>query len=195
MLNKSHPLLKEEDFDVETATNRLLSDADQCLQTNPDISQYVSFWRGNSRKITSALDLLKCYYSTINAVRIPEKGRYTLIDKQIKKLQDTISSCCQESHQHKIRARRDLNADELGECLQRGLDHFTTSLDYPFDFLAFSWSLNPIQPGFEGNILKLALFIRRNRHIRQGELVFEQLSSMVASCIMLDYVRHRIKGK
>ena len=195
MLNKSHALLKEEEFDVDTATKKLLSDADQSLELNPDISQHVRYWRDQGRNIRSAKDLINCYYSTIKVVRIPEKGRYMLINQQVKRLQDHIAYCCRGSHEGKIQARRDLNADELGECLQSGLDHFTDTLYEPFDFLAFSWGLNPIPPGFEGNILRLALAIKDFRRFLLGEDLFNHLSNMVASCIMLDYVRHRIKGK
>ena len=195
VLNKSHALLKEEEFDVETATKKLLSDADQALELNTDVIRHVQYWRKQGRNIQCAKDLLNCYYSTIKVVRIPDKGRYTLMDRQIKKLQDQIASCCRGSHEGKLQARRDLNADELGECLQSGLDHFTNSLDRPFDFLAFSWGLNPIPPGFGGNILRLALAIKDRRRFRMGEDIFLHLGHMVASCIMLDYVRHRIKGE
>ena len=44
VLNKSHPLLEEEDFDVSTATNKLLSDADRALELNGDIRRYVRYW-------------------------------------------------------------------------------------------------------------------------------------------------------
>ena len=195
VLNKSHPLLEEEDFDVSTATNKLLSDADRALELNGDIRRYVRYWRGEGRDIRCARDLIRCYYSSMNVVRVPEKGRYMLIHQQIRRLRDQIALCCEGSHANKIRARRDLNADELGECLQSGFDHFTDTLDVPFDFLNFSWSLNPIQPGFEGNILRLALMIVECGHIGIGEDVFRHLSNMVASCIMLEQVRHRIKGK
>ena len=195
VLNKSHSLLREEEFDVDTATEKLLSDADQSLKMNSEIAQYARYWRRQGRSIRCARDLLRCYYSTTKVVRIPEKGRYMLIDQQIRKLQEQIALCCRGSHEGKIQARRDLNADELGECLQSGLDHFTDTLHKPFDFLAFSWNLNPIPPGFEGNILRLAFAIKSSWRTLEGEEIFKHLSDMVASCIMLDYVRHRIKGR
>ena len=196
VLNKSHPNLNDEQYDIDKATTRLLSDADQSLTMNPDIIRHVRHWqREQKKRVKTAEGLLKCYYSSIQVVRIPEKGRYMLIDRQVKRLQEAISTCCLGSHRYKIRAHRDLNADELGECLQSGLDHFTSSLDTPFDFLAFNWSLNPIPPGLEGNILRLALLIYSNRAHFRGIDIFHHLSHMVASCIMLDYVRDRIRGE
>ena len=194
VLNKCPILLKDEDFDIDVATERLLSDADQTLVVNHDVARLVRRWQG-LRNVTYAKDLIKCYYSSFKVVRVPERGRYKLMNQQIKRLQDQISFCCQGSHEGKLLARRDLNADELGECLQSGLDHFTSSLEVPFDFLAFSWSRNPIPSGFEGNILRLALEIKSRRSTFQGEDIFKLMSGMVASCIMLDFVRFRVKGE
>ena len=195
VLNKSDALLKDEEFDVETATKKLLSAADQFLEMNGDINSHVRYWRSQGRIVRNAQDLLTCYYSSIKVIRIPDKGRYMLMDRQIKNLHSHIAFCCRGSHEGKLQARRDLNADELGECLQSGLDHFTHFLDRPFDFLEFSWGLNPIAPGFGGNILRLAIAIKDFRRLWSGEDIFKHLGHMVASCIMLDYVRHRIKGE
>lgn len=197
VLNKSHVLLRDEEFDVEVATTRLLSDADQSLSVNSDLARYVRYWRGqdHARNISCAQDLINCYYSSFKVVRIPEKGRYMLMNQQVKRLHDQISFCCRGSHEEKLQARRDLNADKLGECLQSGLDHFSSTLDIPFDFLAFSWSRNPIPPGFEGNILRLALEVKNSGRFFRGVDIFGHLGKMVASYIMLDFVRHRIKGE
>ena len=197
VLNKSHALLRDEEFDVDVATKNLLRDANQSLAVNSDVARFVRYWQGSdrARNISCAEDLLNCYYSSFKVIRIPEKGRYMLMNQQVKRLQTQISSCCQGSHEGKIQARRDLNADELGECLQSGLDHFTSTLDRPFDFLSFSWSHNPIPPGFEGNILRLALEIKSRQPVFEGQDIFGHLGHMVASCIMLDFVRHRMKGK
>ena len=195
VLNKSNYSLGEEAYDIDAATKKLLSDANQSLTFNPAIDRHVHLWRqGHDKDIQTAEDLLKCYYSTFRVIRIPEKGRYMLIDQQVRKLQSTISYCCRGSHRHKLQARRDLRAEELGECLQSGLDHFTASLDIPFDFLAFSWSQNPIPPGLEGNILRLALSIQNIQKGFRGHEIFQHLSQMVASCIMLYYIHHRIRG-
>ena len=179
------------------ATQKLLSDADQSLAVNSDVARLVRSWQGQDhfRNIHGAEDLLSCYYSSFKVIRIPDKGRYTLMNKQIKRLQERIMFCCEGSHEGKLQARRDLNVDELGECLQSGLDHFTSTLTVPFDFLGFSWSRNPIPPGFEGSILRLAFQIRTHRFSFAGNDIFKHLGHMVASCIMLDFVRHRVKGE
>jgi len=45
-----------------------------------------------------------------------------------------------------------------------------------------------------GNILKLAAAMRDKWESKDASKVFEQLSFMVASCILLDSVRHGLKG-
>ncbi|KAL8937387.1 MAG: hypothetical protein Q9211_003716 [Gyalolechia sp. 1 TL-2023] len=194
VLNKSDDQLGEKDFDVDATTQKLLSDADQSLVVNASIQRHVRYWRSQGRDIRTARDLLACFYCTVNVVRIPRRGRWMLMDRQIKKLHELIASNCRGSHEGKLQARRDLNAEELGECLQSGLDHFTDDLDKPFDFLGFSWGLNPIAPGLGGNILRLALWVRDCAPYPRPEEIFDYLSHMVASCIMLDFVRYRKRG-
>lgn len=196
VLNQSPKPLSDDDFDVEVATRKLLSDADQCLLLNPDVARLVQRWQGldHGRKISCAKDLLNCYFSSFKVIRIPKEGRYVLMNRQVTRLRDQIVVCCQGLHEGKLQARRDLNADELGECLQSGLNHFTSTLQRPFDFLAFSWSRNPIPRGLEGNILRLALEIKNIRPSFRADDIFSHLSSMVASCIMLDFVRLHKKG-
>ena len=193
VLNKTPASVNEADFDVRVCTDTISAANDQILELNPDISHHVKMWRQNGRDIKNTKDLLHCYYSSFKVIRIPEKGRDMLINKQVEVLHHEIEICCRQSHASKVRARRDLNVDEFGECLQTGLDHFSSNLDQPFDFLEFSWNLNPIPPGFGGNILRLALIIK-DRKDMSGDKIFNHLSHMVASCIMLDCIRYRIKG-
>jgi len=88
-----------------------------------------------------------------------------------------------------------LDAEELQSYLQCAFDHFAQSLDHPFDFVQASFSNSPIPLDLGGNILKLAINVMRvweNRiHI---EVIFEEISYMVASCIMLDAARKKSLG-
>lgn len=89
-----------------------------------------------------------------------------------------------------------LEADELQPYLQYAFDHFSSDLDMPFDFVKASMLNNPIPRDFGGNILKLAINIMDVWHTQlNGMGIFEELSLMVASCIMLDAARHKTKGK
>ena len=90
-----------------------------------------------------------------------------------------------------------LGAAELNMYLQSGFDHFTSYLDVPFNFMQVSLLRNPIPSDFGGHIVQLCASLSDCFLIRNMERVrwaFDQLSVMVASCVMLDYVRFR-KGR
>lgn len=88
-----------------------------------------------------------------------------------------------------------LDAEELQSYLQCAFDHFALELDRPFDFVQASFSNSPIPLDFGGNILKLAInFMHVWEDKADIRVIFQELSYMVASCIMLDSVRNKNKG-
>ncbi len=89
-----------------------------------------------------------------------------------------------------------MNADELQPYLQFAFDHFATDLETPFDFVQASFTNSPIPLDFGGNILKLGLSLMDAfPNAIDGEIIFKELSYMVASCIMLDSARSKIRGR
>ena len=88
-----------------------------------------------------------------------------------------------------------LDAEEMQPYLQNAFDHFACNLDTPFDFVQASFSYSPIPLDFGGNILKLAINLMEIwKNKADGRTIFVELSYMVASCIMLDSVRHKFRG-
>ena len=88
-----------------------------------------------------------------------------------------------------------LDADELQPYLQFAFDHFACDLDSPFDFVQASFINSPIPFNFGGNILKLAINLMEVCENQiDGRTLFTELSYMVASCIMLDSARSKIRG-
>jgi hypothetical protein len=90
-----------------------------------------------------------------------------------------------------------LNAMELQSYLHCAFDHFALTLDEAFDFVQASFLNNPIPMDFGGNILRLAIkMVNQHGHRRPDpRYIFGRLSALIASCIMLDSVRHEIRGK
>jgi hypothetical protein len=127
-------------------------------------------------------------------VRIPEHGRPHLIREQIDKLYTVITVGCETARDRKSALRMLLDAEELQSYLVYALDHFAVSLDRPFDFVQASFSNSPIPLDFGGNILKLAINLMRVWDAQHLRAIFQELSHMVASCIMLDTTRRGIKG-
>lgn len=128
-------------------------------------------------------------------IRIPEEGRPKLIHEQILKLYEGIQVACAAARYRKAQLRMLLDAEELQSYLHFAFDHFAVTLDSPFDFVQASFSNSPIPLDFGGNILKLAINLMEVwRDQVSAQCIFEELSYMVASCIMFDSARHKNKG-
>lgn len=181
-------------WDVETETNNLLESLAQTVHSNTCFQKFSQFWKDRSSPITTLKDLILCYYSSIRIVRIPAAGRPKLMQEQCEKLYSGIIQGCSEVRKLKQSLRLLLNATELQSYLQYAFDHFAQTLDEPFDFVQASFVTNPIPVDFGGSILRLAIGMM-GRVKPDAATIFQDLSSMVASCIMVDSVRHQIRGK
>ena len=117
-----------------------------------------------------------------------------LIDEQVAKLHTEIVVKCSLSHNTKRKVRMLSNSEDLQLYLQLAFDHFSLNLDEPFDFVKVALKVNPIPSDFGGNILKLAVAIKDQHPSWNVAQIFEHLSLMVASCIMLDIYRQRRLG-
>lgn len=129
-------------------------------------------------------------------VRIPTRGRPQLINDQTENLYRELIRNCPESRAIKRSAHMLFAADDLQPYLQLAFDHFSSTLETPFDFLKAYLLHNPIPADFGGNITKLAIRIMNKWESRlDARNIFQELSPMVAFCIMLDAARHKIKGE
>lgn len=117
-----------------------------------------------------------------------------LVLEQANKLYAEIEKGCQNARERKSGLRMLLDAEELQNYLQDAFDLYCRSLDVPFDFVQASFLHNPIPFNFGGNILKLAIAMLKEEKKPQARAIFSKLGNLVASCIMLDAVRHSIPG-
>jgi hypothetical protein len=85
-----------------------------------------------------------------------------------------------------------LTADQLQSYLQDAFDHYSRFLK--IDFVQASFLHNPIPFNFGGSILKLAIAMLKGQRAPDANAIFKKLGNLVASCIMLDAVRHSIPG-
>ncbi|KAK0868567.1 hypothetical protein LTR87_014099 [Friedmanniomyces endolithicus] len=200
-LNGTDPAVDEREWDINFATQSLLSSVKGALdyvEGVPQFRELAEHWRSLGKHIYTVEDLILRYYSSFKVIRIPSKPRYMTINEQIGKLHLMIKSNCEESFRAKRRARMLTNADELNVYLQGGFDHFTTHLNVPFNFMQISLLRNPIPYDFGGHILQLCTTISSqqatHRHPDRVAWMFEKLSVMLASCVLLDCARFR-KGR
>jgi hypothetical protein len=127
-------------------------------------------------------------------IRIPVGGRPNLVHDQAEKLYNIIEQGCRAARERKLALRMLLNAEELQSYLQCAFDHFAKSIDVPFDFIQAAFLNNPIPSTFGGSVLKLALTIMKSERKPDARAIITKLSQLIASCIMLDSVRHNILG-
>ncbi|KAF2211774.1 hypothetical protein CERZMDRAFT_42792 [Cercospora zeae-maydis SCOH1-5] len=199
-INGTDPSVDDKEWGVDYATQSLLLSVKTALDPHegvPRCRELAGYWRSLGKNIYNVEDLILRYYSSFKVIRIPAKPRYTTIHEQVGKLRGIIKANCEESFRNKRRARMLTNADELNIYLQSGFDHFTSHLDIPFNFMRISLLRNPIPNDFGGHILQLCTTISAQQPNHQhGRIswVFEKLSVMLASCVLLDCARFR-KGR
>ncbi|CAI6249812.1 unnamed protein product [Periconia digitata] len=195
VLNASENDIDPQQWDPNFATEALLESISRTVFRNSTFKKYAQFWRERRKEIESVKQLMESYYSSIQVVRIPAEGRPQLIEEQVKQLYVGIHTACVASRTRKAQLRMLLDAEELQSYLQCAFDHFALTLDSPFDFVQASFSNSPIPLDFGGNILKLAInFMHVWENKADIRIIFQELSYMVASCIMLDSVRNKNKG-
>jgi hypothetical protein len=99
------------------------------------------------------------------------------------------------SHKYKVHSKMLSDSDDLQIYLQSAFDHFSRSLELPFDFVAASVRNRPIPKDLSDHILRVATAVARHTDKRMTADVFKGLSEIVASCIQLDAARKNLLGK
>lgn len=195
-LNASKYDIDPDLWDVDTSTSRLFDNLSRTVYHNPTFKKCAQFWRDRHRSIGTVEQLLHSYYRAVNVVRVPTRGWPNLIQTQVETLYACIASACSDARERKAELRMLLDADELQPYLQYAYDHFACDLDSSFDFVQASLTNSPIPHDFGGNILKLAISsIEQWENTADIQIIFTELSYMVASCIMLESARSKIRGQ
>ena len=195
-INKCESATPSDQWNTSNATAHLLSTTNSQIRKNVIFAKYAKIWESRALEIEDMRDLLKCYYSSVNVVRIPHKSRYKLLNDQRYKLYNLILDSCNRSSEVKLQKRMLADVDEFGLFLSLAFDHFAESLDEPFDFIQASIRSNPLPESFHNNIYNFALMVMRQCHLWEETAAhFDIITPMVASCIMLDSSRHRRMGK
>ncbi|OCL07767.1 FabD/lysophospholipase-like protein [Glonium stellatum] len=182
-------------WDTAETTRKFFADLDDIIHKGDRFEEHRRFWEDRGKQVNSLQDLLECFYSSVAVVRIPAAPAYMRIRDQTKTLYQEIAACCKKAYETRLSVRMLSDADDLHIFLQCAFDHFSNKLDTPFNFVEVSLRNNPILLDFGGNILKLAIELKNKIGCKDGKSIFQKLSPMVVSCILLDTTRHRSKGK
>ena len=129
VLNATDLSVNKDQWDVEHATSKLMSDIAGASERVDEFRRYADIWEFRDRRIDTIKELLECYYSSVTAIRIPTKGRYRLLHQQIRKLHRHITLKCQAALSIKRRVRMLPNNNDLQTYLQSAFNHFSKNLN------------------------------------------------------------------
>lgn len=128
-------------------------------------------------------------------VRLPDKSRYQLIHEQLDVLHDVIHTCCDRSFQKKEELKMLPNVDQLQIYMTMAFDHFSETLDEPFDYVKASFKYRPPPETLADNLLEFVLLIAEKCGLGDDiEGLFNRVTDLVASCIMVDSARKQRYG-
>lgn len=151
--------------------------------------------------IVDLRSLLRQFYSEVTVIRMPDKTNLKILDQQRRALYKLIYDRCESAHDVKAQTHMLANSDDLQVYLQTAFDHFSESLDEPFDFIAASVKNSPIPRDLADHIILLARLVSQrlertqtDRRLVSTELVFDRLTQFVASCLRLDAARNNRLG-
>ncbi|KAF2420198.1 hypothetical protein EJ08DRAFT_690440 [Tothia fuscella] len=182
-------------WDVNINTSTILDDLAKTVNQNSLFKKYADTWRQRGKTVDTLEQLVLCYYGSIQILRVPEEDRPRLMQDQVANLYHGILTASIAARNNKARLCMLLDVEDLQAYLEHALSHFSGTLDFPFDFVQASFINSPIPPDFGGNILKLAINIM---DVWKGEAdgaeIFQALSYMVASCIMIETTRNNKPG-
>lgn len=215
VLNAPHAEIHQNSWHVDLATKSLLESLSKTLNQNVVFAQYAKFWKARGREIETVEELMMCYYSSVRVSRgflrecviynslqneplqvihVPADTQPKLVFDQAQKLYQEIQVGCKNARERKGDLRMLLDEDSLQHCLQHAFDYYSRMLETPFDFVQASFLYNRIPANFGGSILKLALALKDQQTQPDARAIFERLSHLIASCILLDAARHKILG-
>ncbi|KAF7523041.1 hypothetical protein G7054_g11908 [Neopestalotiopsis clavispora] len=190
-LNKALNTTPEEQFDRATSTEDFLKSMDQQLVTNPTFQKYALYWPHDA--ITTMEDLFRRYYTGIHVIKIPLKARYQRTHVQRNILYKTIMEDCEKSFRKKEQCHMLADVDQFGLYLSLAFDHFSKTLQEPFDYVQASLKYRPPPSTLSDNILTFVEMIGQKQGLNgQIQKLFTDITDFTASCILLDASRKRL---
>ncbi|KIV90882.1 hypothetical protein PV10_05486 [Exophiala mesophila] len=182
-------------YDVGNATQKLLDGLSQAIHQNPEFRNWASFWRENfEQDIDTTKELLLRYYTDFRVVFVPEKGQPALVFQQYQALRNEIQSAVSRSQSRRLNARLLLNSEQLNPYLQFAFEHFSRTLETPFDFVRTSSAFEEFNSN-SSPVLCLVKAYTAAFQAGSGCLdIFVSISPLVGSAIILDMARRELPG-
>ncbi|KAK6220922.1 hypothetical protein LQW54_001842 [Pestalotiopsis sp. IQ-011] len=195
-LNKSNNSTADDQWNRATATEGFLNSMDKQLRNNPTFERYVKKWQDSGKDITLMREMFECYYAGVHVMRLPDKSRYQKLHEQRNVLYNTIVERCESSFEKRKNCHMLADVDQFGLYLSLAFDHFSETLDEPFDYVQASRKHRPPPETMSENIFDFVELLAQKLGL-EGEIerLFGDATDFVASCIMLDASRKQLLGR
>ncbi|KAI5790575.1 hypothetical protein DFH27DRAFT_486168 [Peziza echinospora] len=186
-----------EEYDVpswyeEDLTKRILNEhAD--ISKSPALLKLAKGWIDRGGQVKNLTDLLKYYYCEIEIICIPhyKMANGTFVVKQYQKLHAAMVNSVQNTCEQRNRNGMLLNWNDLEKYLGYAFNHYGKNATSPFDFLKAAFIQNPVRSNFHTHILIAALRLMGSMGTPRFD-VFERITPLVASSILLDVYRKKL---
>ena len=156
VLNCSPDQDQVHEWSTEHTTQMLLGEDEQHhlrhAENVPYIKTLADRCRSQGRRIASIGDLIKCYYRSFNAIRIPEGRHYAKLHQQVTYLYHLINERTHKSIAHKREAFLPTGSDDVQRYYRSAFQHFTTDLAQPFNSFEQSAQQRSLPTEFEGHV-------------------------------------------
>lgn len=194
-INKSTSSSQDEHWLPAQTTKDFFKAMDPQLTKNPTFKRYAEEWRSAKKPIHRMQELFEQYYWTVTVVKLPEKSRYALMHQQRNALREVLNECCEKSFDK----RQDLgmlpDVDEFGMYLSLAFDHFSQTLDEPFDYVKASIQNRPPPSSLKDNIFEFVLLVAEIFRLEGNVFtLFNTITKIMASYFMLDSARQQRLG-
>jgi hypothetical protein len=179
------------DWWSDELTKEQLERLKNCVNSDPELRKFAELWRSMGTDVQTLEDLVRCYYSGIKIVCIPDMESHdaTYVIERYQKLRQEIHDAAKTTKEARKKAHLLMNSDELGVYFGYAFDHFSTHALGPFNFLAAAFHRQPVNATFKTHIIKAASCLLETRSFDTAAELFKTLSPLIASSILLEVCR------
>lgn len=196
VVNKDVPSADKEWLDVDYATKTLLSH----LELSPAFAELRKIWKTRGKILTTAEDLIHCYYDSFRIICIPSLTPSTTqtIADQYRKLYDEIRKSSDKLRKKKVQVGMNLDVGSFNKYMETAFSRLAKDLTSSIDF-HYMASKDADRPSkFREHVTNLLVKLKVEREtttyepeIISGDLesvpetaLLDQITPFIACCIV-----------
>ncbi|KAF4958765.1 hypothetical protein FGADI_2109 [Fusarium gaditjirri] len=184
----------ESDWNPIATAQQILNEQQSILEENDKVKRMVNRFRGVGIGINTLEDLLLTSYASVQFIRLPQGQSVVCLSTQLRRLHEMIYQSSNQSLDEKLSRRMLLSAPNMDQFFRLAFDHFSNTVQEPFDFLAQLISLRPPPAKMAARLseLMIATFDTLNNKGDRNSLVSEfcgLMAPLLCSIMALDAAR------